>query len=70
MKSLLTVTIWAGFIAAWWKVLTVFIFQGLIQGYAFMTNGPAPWEYYAGSWTAIAFAMGSGFLLWVRTKLP
>ena len=69
MRTVLTVTIWAAFIAAWWKILTVFIFQGLIQGYAFVTDGTAPWEYYLGSLTGVALAIGGGFLVWVRKKL-
>jgi hypothetical protein len=69
VKTLLTVTIWGAFIAAWWKILTVFIFQGLIGGYSFLTNEVAPWEYYAGSLTAAALAGVGGFLIWVRKKI-
>ncbi len=69
MKQLLTVSIWGAFIAAWWKILTVFIFEGLIQGYAFKTDVVAPWEYYLGTLTGVACAIGGGFLIWVRKKL-
>jgi len=68
MKGLLTVTIWGAFIAAWVKILTVFIFQGLVGGATFSTEA-VPMSYYVGTLTAVAIAVGAGFLVWVRNKL-
>ena len=68
MKSLLTVTIWAAFIGAWVKLLTVFIFQGLMGG-ATLSTEPVSMSYYVGNLTGVAMAVGGGFLILVRKKL-
>jgi hypothetical protein len=69
MKTGLTIAFWGLWFAAAWKLLTVWIFQGIIQGYSFMTDGVAPWEYYAGSLTAVGLAVAATFAAWVRKKL-
>ncbi len=69
MKLALTIAFWGLWFGAAWKLLTVWIFQGIIQGYSFMTDGVAPWEYYAGTFAAVSLAFAAGFVAWVRKKL-